>query len=268
MTLERINLLDTKPAYLYNAFTYGKNNIINQEDVAKIKEGVILGNPVDTVANSKVKVFPLYEPRVKRDNYMYSYSQSALATLLEYAKKQGFYDDIPDNKVLSMYANLESTLLTKPFSNNLYFLYLRLTCYLQLYKFKAKAPELNNYLAKKTTNIPVDNHVNYVHEYIMSNVHKATEFISKKYGVIKVQQADSYMELIAKSLANDADVAIVHKGSFVMVCFNPDFSYQKEFIALLADRYQVSGEFVSFFVNNVETDALVTAMQNIISGLE
>ena len=268
MAIERINLLDNAPAYLYNAFTYGKNNIITQEDVANIKKGVILGEPTSTVANSNVTVIPLYEPKVKRDNYLYNYTQSTLTTLLNYAKQQGFYDEIPSVKVLNVYANLETTLLTKPFSNELYFLYLRLTCYLQLYKFKTKAEELDNYISKKSTNIPVDNYVDYVHDYIMKHVHQATEFVSKKYGVIKVEQADSYMQLIAKSLANKADVAIVHKGTFVMVCFNPDFAYQKEFIALLVDKYQVSGEFVTFFINNIETDAIVTAMQNIISGLE
>jgi len=66
--------------------------------------------------------------------------------------------------------------------------------------------------------------------------------------------------LIAKSLANRNEIGLVHKGNFIMICFNEYFQKREEFINKLTDRYTEQGDFVTFFLNGGQPDAIVTAL--------
>ena len=67
--LQPICLIDNVSSYLYNAFTFGKNNIFDgSKELDKVTKGVILGDPAFTIANSNVTVYPLYKPKTPRSN--------------------------------------------------------------------------------------------------------------------------------------------------------------------------------------------------------
>lgn len=260
--------MDNIDSYLYNAFTFGKNNIFPKEkeqNIKNITNGIILGDPATIIANSNVAVYPLYEPEMPRNNYHYNSTQSALTTLIQdYIEPQGMSNAIPHFKFLKLFSLLQDTILSGTFTSKKYVAYLRLVCYLNLYKFDTKADELIAFFTGKSQNIPVTNYINYVNKYIMKSVSQPTLLHSVKYGTVAVANVDSHMQLIAKSLAHKYNIALVHKGSFIMLCFNNATKDKENFIKLLTDNYTQQGDFYTFFLNGVEVDAIVSALERML----
>lgn len=264
--LQPICLLDNVSSYLYNAFTFGKNNIFDgSKELDKVTKGIILGDPAFTVANSNVTVYPLYKPKTPRSNYKYNSTQSALTTLLEdYIEPEGYSELIPHYEVLRYLATLQDKINNAAYDSRTYVDYLKLWSYIRLYEFNTKADELIAYLDDSTTNIPVANYTKFTNQYIMKNVNQATSMYSEKFGTIAVKAVDSNLQLVAKMLTSQYKVAIVHKGSFIMLCFAKNYEHREEFTKLMADSYDIQGDFTTFFINGVQTDTIVKAVENLI----
>lgn len=268
MNIKAINLMDNIDSYLYNAFTFGKNNIFddkNKKNVNNLTSGVVLGDPVTVIADSNVAVYPLYEPKVSRSNYHYNSTHSALTTLIEdYIKPQGLAESIPNFEYLELFSRLQDQILINEFTSKTYLAYLKLISYLHLYKFNTKADDLIAFIEGKKGNVAVTNYMNYTNKYIVKAVSQPALIHSAKFGVVGVVTVDSHMQLVAKALANDVDIAVVHKGNFVMLCFSHKAKNKDEFIKLLTERYDQQGDFVTFFLDGVETDFIVSALERMI----
>lgn len=265
MNIRPICLMDNIDSYLYNAFTFGKNNIFPKEkekNIKNITKGIILGDPATIVANSNVAVYPLYEPEMPRNNYHYNYNQSALTTLIQdYIEPQGMSSAIPHFELLKVFSELQDIILSGKFTNKIYLSYLKLVCYLHLYKFDTRAEDLIAFFTNKIKNIPVTNYISYTNRYIMQAVAQPTLIHSAKYGTVSLVNVDSHLQLVAKALAHKYNVALVHKGNFIMLCFNDIIKNKEEFVKLLTDNYTKQGDFYTFFLNGVEVDAIVSALE-------
>lgn len=262
MTIPIINLLDNTSSYLYNAFTQGHNVLLNNKvnEVSKITSGVILGDPQVT-ANRGVDVYPLYPPKEPKDNYHIQDNSSALTTMLsEYIEPNGMDKEIVNYDNLKAYSSLQDAILFKTFDSSIYREYLKLTGYLHLYKFSTQAEDLIGYMTGTAENIAVDNYVDYTNTYIMKSIKQAVNIPNKEFGTISVCNVDSNLQLVTKSLANRNEIGLVHKGNFIMLCFNEYFQKREEFINKLTDRYTEQGDFVTFFLNGGQPDAIVTAL--------
>lgn len=268
MSNKTVFLQDNTSAYLFNAFTFNKNVVLSQKPsfkVNQITDGVILGDTPVTIANSNVLVYPLYEPKNPRTNYKYNNNVSALTMfLLDYIEPNGLDKDIPNYDMLKRYSLLQDSVMNKEYNSSIYEAYLRLTSYLHLYRFDTKQAELTSYCKGEEQNVAVDNYIDYTNSYIMKNVKQATIVHSDHFGNIAVRSADSNIQLITKALAQNNDVAVVHKNSFVMLCFNSKYKYKDEFTELLVNKYEEQGCFRTFFLNGVEPDAIVTAIGNLV----
>lgn len=268
MKTKSVCLLDNISSYLYNAFTFGSNNIFedtSKKDIAKVTNGVVLGDPVEVIANKNVKVYPLYEPKIARSNYVYNPNGTALSTMLtDYIEPTQQDKLIKGYEVLKFYVKQEDALISGDFSNDNYVTYLSLMSYLHLYKFQTKADELNKFMFDKAPNVPVINYMDFTNKYIVKKVKQATVIHSDKYDAVAIANADNDLQLIAKSLAHSYNVALVHKGQFIMLCFNKNFTKREEFTKLLVDNYTVQGDFTTFFLNQVEPDAIVTAISRLV----
>lgn len=266
MNTQKIYLMDNISSYLFNAFTANQNVIVTRAvDLYKITEGIILGDPPKVIANSNVLVFPLYQPKIERSNYFYNPNISALTMLLQkYIEPLKLDKAIPNYKLLKTLASLQDSIANKEYTSQLYMEYLKLTGYLHLYCFDTRESELIAYMLGKEKNIAVDNYVNYTNSYILKNINQAIIINSKEYGTIAVKNVDSNLQLIAKSLAVHNAVAVVHKEAFVMLCFNKAFKNKEKFIKLLVDDYEQQGCFITFYLRNVHTDSVATAISRLL----
>jgi hypothetical protein len=267
MASKPVYLLDNTSAYLYNAFTQGQNVIVNNEKVLdKVTCGIILGEPKQLINNINVTVYPLYDNKKYGNNYKYNSNISALSNmLLTYIEPQGIAANIANYAMLRTCAKLQDAINSASFNANIYKVYLKLTSYLHLYCFSSKQEDLIPYVLGRQTNIVVDNYFNYTNKYICKKVAQATLIYSNVFKeTIAIIEADSHMQLIAKSLATNYPVAIVHTGSFVMLCFNKTCTYRDEFTKLLTSKNDNQGDYTTFFLRGVEPDAIITAVSNII----
>lgn len=267
MKTKQIYLLDNISSYLYNAFTE-KNVLIENKECAfkQIKEGIIIGDPDIEIDNPNVLIYPVYKPKFETSNYHYNSNKSSLTTFLEdYVEKNKLENTIKHYKFLKFFAHLQDQILTSDYTDSNYTLYLRITSYLHLYQFSTEAEHLINYIQGKEKNIPVDNYVLYTNKRITKVSSKPKIVYSNKYkAIVAIVNTDSNMQLIAKRLTKTYPIVLVHNGNFIMLCFKSDFQFKEDFIHLLVDKYTVQGSFTTFMLNNVEPDAIVTALTNML----
>lgn len=267
MTNRTVFLTDTRDNYLYHSLDT-KAIVLKEGDISSIKEGIILGDIHTEITNSNIDVYPFYTNNYPNNkNYHFDKDNTGISYYLtNYAVANS-----PISKTNLNYLYKLSYILNNCNNvySNKYSLYLKLATYLQLYKFNTKIQDLNSYITnKKSTNFIVDNQANFNNKYTIKKVSKPTVIKSNTLGAdIAVQSADLDMQLIAKSLAYKYGVSVVHKDTFVVVYFNNkyDNNFRTNFLGLLTDKYNYSGGFYTFFLDGLQTDALVTAMKNILN---